>query len=184
VKPILQPAKVAAVSIARFALSFPIRLGRSSNRQQKPMKPPLKRFANVLAVCAVLLLVETSCESSRNFFSTTRYSESGFQTAESVKKKSLALIDKARGRAAYADFAREDTALMQEFDSAIASEKQRSKNQPTVAQWQIVKGQMRRFLDLWKKKEKLSPAFVEEEKKQVEKAFAILLKTEQEKRHS
>lgn len=148
------------------------------------MKPTQKRLTGVFAVCAALLILETSCTGVGNFFSNTRYNESAYQTAKSVKEKTLALIDKARGRAAYADFAKEDTALMREFDSAIASEKQRSKNQPSVAQWQTLRSQMRRFLDLWKKKENLSPAFVEQEKKQVEKAFDTLLKTEQEKRHS
>jgi hypothetical protein len=148
------------------------------------MKLLLKNYAGLLAGCAALLILETGCKSLGDFFSTTRYSDTAYQTAKSVKEKSLALIDKAQGRAAYAAFEKEDAALMQQFDSAIAAEQKRPKNQPTVEQWRTVKNEMRRFLDLWKKKEKLAPAFVTQEKKQVEKTFDTLLKTEQEKRHT
>jgi hypothetical protein len=148
------------------------------------MKPLLKNYAGLLALCAAFLILETGCKNLGDVFSSNRYSDTAYQTAKSVQEKSLALIDKAQGRAAYAAFEKEDTALMQQFDSAIAAEQKRSKNQPTIEQWRTVKNQMRRFLDLWKKKEKLSPAFVMQEKKQVEKTFDTLLKTEQEKRHT
>ncbi len=172
--------KLPPLTASGFALG--VIFNKAINKQI--MKPSLKNYTSVLAVCAAFLTLETGCKAMGNLFSTTRYSESSYETAKLVKEKSLALIDKARARAAYAAFAKEDVSLMKDFDSAIASEQRRQKNEPTVAQWQTVKAEMRRFLDLWKKKEKLSPAFVDQEKKQVEKSFDTLLKTEQEKRHS
>ena len=148
------------------------------------MKALLKNYGGVLAVCAAFLILETGCKVWDSITTTARFSESAYETAKSVKAKSLALFDKAKGRAAYAAFAKEDASLMQQFDTAIASEQKRSKNLPSVEQWRTSKAQMRRFLDLWKKKEKLSPTFVDGEKKQAEKIFDKLLQTEQEKRHS
>lgn len=148
------------------------------------MKPSPHKYLALLVFGAALLSLETGCKVWDSITVTSRFSESAYQTAKSVKGKSLALIDKARGRAAYAGFAKDDTALMQQFDSAIAAEQKRPKNQPTVEQWRTTKAQMRRFLDLWKKKEKLSPTYVGDEKKQAEKTFDKLLQTEQEKRHS
>jgi hypothetical protein len=148
------------------------------------MKPSLHRYSALLALCAALLILETGCQVWNSIVATSRFSESAYQTDKSVKEKSLALIGKAGGRAAYAAFAKDDASLMQQFDAAIAAEQKRPKNQPTVEQWRTVKNEMRRFLDLWKKKEKVSPAFVAEEKKQVEKSFDVLLQTEQGKRHS
>lgn len=138
----------------------------------------------MLAFGATVLISVTGCQVVGNFFATSRYSDTALQTAESVKAKSLALIDKARGRADYAGFMKEDAQLMEQFDSAIASEQQRPKNQPSVEQWKTMKAEMRLFLDLWKTKGKLSPAFVDEQKTPVEKHFDTLIKTEQEKRHS
>jgi hypothetical protein len=147
------------------------------------MKPLLQKYSGLLALCAALLVLETGCKVWDSITTTSRFSESAYQTAKSVKEKSLALMDKAKGRAAYAGFAKDDASLMQQFDSAIASEQKRPKNQPSVEQWRTVRNEMRRFLDLWKKKEKVSPAFVEDEKKQVEKSFDVLIQTEQGKRH-
>ena len=145
---------------------------------------PFNKYLPIVAFSAALIISLTGCQVTRDFFATAQYSDSAYQTAKSVKEKSLALINKARGRADYARFAKEDEKLMEQFDSAIASEQQRVKNRPSVEQWKSVKAEMRKFLDLWKTKGKLSPAFVDEQKEQVDKHFEILIKTEQEKRHT
>lgn len=138
----------------------------------------------MLVFGAAVLISVTGCQVVGNLFATSKYSESSAQSAKSVKEKSLALLDKARDRAEYAGFMKEDAQLMEQFDSTIASEQHRPKNRPTVEQWKSLKAEMRRFLDLWKTKGKLSPTFVDEQKKLVETHFDTLIKTEQEKRHS
>jgi hypothetical protein len=149
------------------------------------MKPTRsKKYVPMLAFGAAVLISMTGCQTVENFFATAQYSESAYQTAKSVKEKSLALIDKARDRADYAAFVKEDAQLMEQFDSAIASEQRRPKNRPSVEQWKTMKAEMRRFLDLWKTKGKLSPAYIDQQKPLVEKHFETLIKTEQEKRHS
>ncbi len=149
------------------------------------MKPTQSnKYGLIIAFGAAIIISVTGCQVLGNFFATAHYSESASQTAKSVKEKSLALIDKARDRADYADFMKQDAQLMEQFDSAIASEQQRAKNRLSVEQWKAMKAEMRRFLDLWKTKGKLSPAFVDQQKPLVEKHFETLIKTEQEKRHS
>ena len=149
------------------------------------MKPTQSnKYGLILAFGAAIIISVTGCQVVGNFFATARYSDTAYQTAKSVKEKSLALIDKARDRADYADFMKQDAQLMEQFDSAIASEQQRAKNRPSVEQWKAMKAEMRRFLDLWKTKGKLSPAFVDQQKPLMEKHFETLIKTEQEKRHS
>jgi hypothetical protein len=71
---------------------------------------------------------------------------------------------------------------MQKIDNAIGTEKVRTKNAPTVAQWQTIKSQLSHFFDLWKTKGTLSPAFVDEGKKQVSTLFDTLIATEEDKR--
>jgi len=71
---------------------------------------------------------------------------------------------------------------MQKIDNAIGAEKSRTKNAPTVAQWETIKSQLSHFFDLWKTKGTLSPAFVEEGKNQVSGLFDTLIRTEEDKR--
>ncbi len=114
------------------------------------MKPTQSnKYGLIIAFGAAIIISVTGCQVVGNFFATSHYSDSAYQTAKSVKEKSLAL-----------------------------------KNRPTVEQWKSLRAEMRRFLDLWKTKGKLSPAFVDQQKPLVEKHFETLIKTEQEKRHS
>jgi hypothetical protein len=129
-----------------------------------------------------LLFGFSSCETTTNLVSSTHFSQNAYDTDKQLKDESLALIDKAKGRTAYSSVADDVAALMQKVDSAIAAEKVRTKNAPTVAQWQTIKSQLSHFFNLWKTKGTLSPAFVDEGKKQVSTLFDTLIATEEDKR--
>jgi hypothetical protein len=124
----------------------------------------------------------SSCETTANFLSSTQFSQAAYDTDKELKDESLALIDKAKHRTRYSKVARKAEALMQKIDNTIAAEKGRTKNAPTVAQWETVKSQLNQFFGLWKTKGALSPAFVDESKKQVSGLFETLVRTEEDKR--
>jgi hypothetical protein len=129
-----------------------------------------------------LLLGLSGCETAGTLVSSTHFSQNAYDTDKQLKDESLALVDKAKNRTAYSTVADDVTALMQKIDSAIAAEKLRTKNAPTVGQWQTIKSQLSHFFDLWKTKGALSPAFVDEGKKQVSTLFDTLIATEGDKR--
>src|SRR6266481_8860408 len=124
----------------------------------------------------------SSCETATNLASSTHFSQNAYDTDKQLKDQSLALIDKAKDRAPYSSVAADVAALMQKIDSAIGAEKVRTKNAPTVAQWQTIRSQLSHFFDLWKTKGTLSPALVDEGKKQVSTLFDTLIATEEDKR--
>jgi len=130
----------------------------------------------------LLLMGFSGCETAATLVSSTHFSQSAYDTDKQLKDESLALIDKARDRALYSSVAADVTGLMQKIDSAIIAEKSRTKNEPTIGQWQTIKSQLSHFFDLWKTKGTLSPAFVDEGKKQVGTLFDTLIATEGDKR--
>jgi len=148
----------------------------------------MKRFRKHSAWLALalasfsMILGFSSCETAGNLLSSTRFSQAAYDTDKGLKDESLALIDKAKGRTSYSSVAADVEALMQKIDSAISAEKARTKNDPTVAQWQTIKSQLSHFFDLWKTKGTLSPAFVDEGKNQVSGLFDTLIRTEEDKR--
>lgn len=128
-----------------------------------------------------LLFGFASCETTANLVSSTHFSQNAYDADKELKAESLALIDKAKGRAPYSSVATDVATLMQKIDNAIAAEKGRTKNEPIIAQWQTIRSQLSHFFDLWKKKGALSPAFVDEGKKQVSSLFDTLIATEGDK---
>jgi hypothetical protein len=129
-----------------------------------------------------MLLGLSSCQTAGTLVSSTHFSQNAYDTDKQLKDESLALIDEAKDRTAYSTVADDVAALMQKIDSAIAAEKVRTKNAATVAQWETIKSQLSHFFDLWEKKGALSPAFVDEVKKQVSTLFDTLNATEGDKR--
>jgi hypothetical protein len=146
----------------------------------------MNRFCKHNALLALagfsLLFGFASCETTANLVSSTHFSQNAYDADKELKAESLALIDKAKGRAPYSSVATDVAALMQKIDSAIGVEKSRTKNEPTNAQWQTIRSQLSHFFDLWKKKGALSPAFVDEGKKQLSTLFDTLIATEGDKR--
>ena len=109
------------------------------------------RLAMLLAGFS-LLFGFSDCETATKLVSTTHFSQKAYDTDKELKDESLALIDKATNRASYTSVATDVAALMQKIDNAIGAEKSRTKNQPTIAQWQTIRSQVSHFFDLWKKK--------------------------------
>jgi hypothetical protein len=124
----------------------------------------------------------SGCETAGNLLSTTQFSQAAYDTDKELRNESLALIDEAKNQTRYSKVADKVEALTQKIDNAIAAEKGRTKNAPTVAQWETIKSQLSHFFDLWKTKGTLSPAFVDDGKKQVSGLFDTLIGTEEDKR--
>lgn len=143
---------------------------------------PLKNACVVLA-CASLLLGQFGCETTSSVLSSTQFSESAYQNDKEIKAEALALIDRAKNRAPYANAAADVDQLMTKVDRTISTEQLRTKNAPTVAQWKKIKEQLTNLFALWKKQGSFSPAFTSEARSQVGGLFDILIKTENDKRN-
>jgi hypothetical protein len=159
--------------------SFPI-------GKQNRKKNTMRLFKNVCAVlaCASLLLGQFGCGTTTSLLSSTQFSQTAYNTDKQLKADSLALIDRAKNKAPYDSVAEDVNGLMNKIDATIATEQQRTKNTPTIAQWKKVKAQLTSLFGLWKTKGMLSPAFVDNARKQVGNLFDILIKTENDKRGS
>ena len=138
----------------------------------------------VVLACASLLLGQFACKTTESLLSSTQFSESAYNTDKKLKADSLALIDRAKNKAPYTSVAEDVNGLMNKIDDTIATEQQRKKNAPTVAQWKKIKAQLTSLFNTWKTKGSFSPAFVDQYKTQVTELFDTLIKTEEDKRKS
>jgi hypothetical protein len=142
-----------------------------------------RRISLALSLAGFSVLFGISgCQTAVNLFSSTQFSQAAYGSDRQLKDESLALIDKAKQRARFSKVGGKVEALMQKIDDAIGAEKSRTKNEPTVAQWETIKSQLSHFFALWKTKGTLSPAFVDQAKNQVNGLFDTLIRTEEDKR--
>ena len=79
---------------------------------------PLRNAYAVLA-CASLLLGQFGCSTTKTLLSSTKYSESAYNTDKAIKAQSLALIDRAKDKAPYTGVAADVDELMKKVDAAI-----------------------------------------------------------------
>lgn len=156
---------------------FPI---GNQNRKRNTMRP-LKSICVFLA-CASLVLGQFGCKTTETLLSSTQFSDSAYNTDKRLKADSLALIDRAKNKAPYDSVAEDVNGLMNKIDETIATEQQRKKNTPTVAQWKKIKAKLTSLFSMWKGKGTLSPAFVDDARTQVGSLFDILINTENDKR--
>ena len=141
---------------------------------------PLRSVCLVLA-CGSLLFGQFGCGTTGSLLSSTQFSDSAYNTDKRLKADSLALIDRAKNQTPYNSVAADVNGLMNKIDETIATEQQRTKNAPTVAQWKKIKAQLTSLFNVWKSKGTLSAAFVDDARAQVNSLFDILIKTENDK---
>ena len=136
----------------------------------------------VLLACVSLVLGQFGCGTTGNLLSSTQFSDSAYNTDKKLKADALALIDKAKNKASYTSVDEDVNGLMNKNDETIATEQQRTKNAPTVAQWKKIKAQLTSLFNMWKNKGTLLPAFADDARESVSTLFDILIKTENDKR--
>ena len=136
----------------------------------------------VVLACASLVLGQFGCGTTGSLLSSTQFSDSAYNTDKQLKADSMALIDRAKNKASYSSVDADVNGLMNKIDETIATEQQRTKNAPTVAQWKKIKAQLTSLFNSWKTKGTLSPAFVDDARAQVSSLFDILINTENDKR--
>ena len=184
-EPLLQPREefpVAAeparhvVPIALIDL-FPIGQQHTKENTMRPFT-----YLYVLLACTALVLGQFGCGTTGSLLSSTQFSASAYNTDKQLKADSLAFIDRAKNKAPYDSVAEDVNGLMNKIDATIATEQQRTKNVPTVAQWKKIKARLTSFFELWKTKRTLSPAFVDDARTEVSGLFDILINTENDKR--
>lgn len=136
----------------------------------------------VVLASASLLVAQVGCTSTKDLFTSTQFDQAALNTDKKVKADSLALLDRAKNSAPYSGVSADVDQLMQKIDTAITSERARTKNLPTVGQWKEIKTQLSKLFAQWKTKGSLSPALVDQYKTQVTEMFDVLIKNEESKR--
>ena len=142
---------------------------------------PFKHLFVALA-CASFVLGQFGCKTTENLLSSTQFSDTAYNTDKRLKADSLALIDQAKNQTPYNSVADDVNGLMNKIDATIATEQQRTKNAPTVAQWKKIRTQLTSLFNMWKTKGTLSPTFVDDAREQVSGLFDIWINTENDKR--
>ena len=134
----------------------------------------------VFKITAVVLIL-TSCQITK----ITAYDSYSHQKTVALKVRTDQLISKSQE--SFTIHQTEATALALELQEQLTYEKSKPNNTITVAMWSKIIGNEKtvlpQFFSLWKQKEKLSPAFTEEAKNQINDAFdqIILVETNKEK---
>lgn len=131
------------------------------------------------ALLGLLLLAVAACGPTISEFNARAY-----QQATSLKVEALALMDEATGP--YAEHADAVQHLKTELEKAHEFAKGRPNNEISARQWRILINPERDllggFLADWQEQSSFSPAFVEEKKTQVARAFDTIIELESGKR--
>lgn len=113
---------------------------------------------------------------------TSLYDHFTFTETIETKTEALSLIDKSD--TPYSDSEVQITDLKNQMAKMVAYEKAKDKNELTRKMWELISSDehlMGSYLKLWEEKESLNPAFKEEAKIQIEKAFDLMILYEQKK---
>lgn len=151
----------------------------------RPALPPLRHLpkrvsSTVRAVLlGLLLLTVAACGPTISEFNARAYEQ-----ATSLKVEALALMDEATGP--YAEHADAVQHLKTELEKAHEFAKGRPNNEISARQWRILidpeRDLLGGFLADWQEQSSFSPAFVEEKKTQVARAFDTIIELESGKR--
>lgn len=118
--------------------------------------------------------------------SSSLYDHYTFTETLETKTKALSLIE--RSDTPYNDSETQIIDLKNQMATMVAYETAKDKNELTKKMWELIssdKHLMGSYLELWKKKGSVNPAFKDEAKPQIEKAFDLMLLYEQNKdKHS
>lgn len=127
-------------------------------------------------VCITFLVTMTfySCVSLYDHYT---YTET-LQT----KQEALSLVD--RSDTPYKDSEDKIIDLKNEMAKMVEYERGKDKNELTLKMWELISSDdhlMGSYLELWEEKGSLSPAFKNEAKPQIEKAFDLMIQFEEQK---
>ncbi|MCC5915191.1 MAG: hypothetical protein JJU46_12495 [Balneolaceae bacterium] len=139
-----------------------------------------KSPARYLRVCIAALILLAGCSTG-----TSLYSETAYRQGVELKVRSLEMISKASE--SYSDHQSEAEMLRRDLIIAYEYAKGRPDNEISTRQWQIMvdpdRSLMIGFLDRWKDRERLSPAFIREYRELVSEAFDQIIGLESGKIH-
>ena len=130
-------------------------------------------------IAIILLLVMSSCVSTKTAF----FDPYSYKRSLELKLEATRLINKAV--TPYANSKEDVEVLLCHINQLIDYEKHKSYNGTSYSLWKELTGDEKKlltgFFTYWKTKDRLSPVFVEEAKKQLLEAFDLLLEYELKK---
>jgi hypothetical protein len=140
------------------------------------MKTLKLKLVFLIATCFTLLV---SCTATR----TALYDQYSYQKTTALKVEADALMQKAT--TPYTTHVLAVEALLLEVAKITEYEKNKPNNEITYAMWKVLsdkeKNLLAGFFKRWEQKEKFSPIFLEESKKQVLDAMDLLIQYESKK---
>ncbi|MBL0736751.1 hypothetical protein JI750_07645 [Flavobacterium sp. GN10] len=132
-----------------------------------------------LKLTAFLIIISflfASCSSTK----TALYDQYSYQKTTEIKVETEKLMSEATSP--YVLHQKEVTILLLEIEKLVEYEKNKPNNEITLAMWKMLtdkeKNLLAAFFKSWETKETLSPAFLEESKKQVLEALDLLIQYE------
>jgi len=131
---------------------------------------------NFYLICFVMAVTYCSCSPGLH------YSAEAYQRDSTIEAKALNIVKKTSE--SYSSHATEIDALKTDIDNALAEEKKRKMNQPTVEMWKSVqqdKGNLYDLFQLWKTNDKVSPAIADEITKKIERLLGSITELENHK---
>jgi len=150
-----------------------------------PALPPLRHLKSLFrstvgpVLLGLLVLAVAACGPTISEFNARAYEQ-----ATSLKVEALALMDEAT--TSYAEHAGAVEHLKTELEKAHEFAKGRPNNEISARQWDILidpeRDLLGGFLADWEEQSSFSPAFVEEKKAQVARAFDTIIELESGKR--
>ncbi|NHN25533.1 hypothetical protein FIA58_007575 [Flavobacterium jejuense] len=134
----------------------------------------MKTLKIKIALFAIVVL--TSCQAIK----TAVFDQYSYQKTTELKVETIILIENATSP--YENHKEIVEKLLLDIEKLKEYEKNKPNNEITFAMWTVLsdkeKNLVGSFFKLWKEKQKLSPTFVEESKKQIEEAFDLLIQYE------
>lgn len=128
-------------------------------------------------VIPLMLIIAAGCSTISTF------DQYAYMQATSLKVDALAIMDLAVDSASH--HAADIREITMEIDKAYEYEKLRPKNEISAEMWSILKSPDRNlfggFLKRWQEKQVLKPAYIQDKKEQIVKAFDIIAELESDK---
>lgn len=128
-------------------------------------------------IIPLMLVIAAGCSTISTF------DQYAYVQATSLKVDALAIMDLAVDSASH--HAADIREITMEIDKAYEYEKLRPKNEISAEMWSILKSPDRNlfggFLKRWQEKQVLKPAYIEDKKEQIAKAFDIIAELESAK---
>lgn len=145
----------------------------------KAIKPVNRSIT--IAILLMFIFFQGGC-----FWKKAKYDPEGRQSAVTLLKESLALMDKAAKKESYEKNNRDIYRLMSDVEAAYEHARTFSKNDAVIGIWNTLRdpngNRLGKFMEDWKKYDRLDPEIITAYKTWVEEDFKLIIQIEEGKK--